>query len=101
MLHALGNLHEQSRPDRDDYINFYPENSSMAGAYTKMSRAVWMTLPPEHGGDFELESVMMYGSMAASVNKQAVTTTKSGEKFNGGRRITSMDAMQIQAKVVK
>ena len=98
MLHALGVLHEQSRSDRDDYITFYADRSNKPGAYTKMPVADWLQMSRDHGGEFELESVMMYGSTATSMNGDPVTTTKSGDKFYGGTRITSMDAMQIQSR---
>ena len=98
VLHALGVLHEQQRPDRDNYINFYPENTHVPEAYTKMTADSWMKMSPEYGGDFQLDSVMMYGSYDNSIDRKTVMRTKDGATFEGGSRITTMDAMQIQAR---
>ena len=89
--------HEHSRPDRDDYITFYPDNTTKDSAYVKMTHSSWMTVPSAYGGTFEIDSVMTYGSMDASSNGQPVTVVRSNSDiFDGGKRITTMDALQIQ-----
>jgi len=76
VLHSLGVMHEQSRPDRDEYITVNLANTNSTGAYTKMTPDVWQTMSNEEGGDFELNSVMMYGSKAVSNNTKAVAVTR-------------------------
>ncbi len=45
--HALGLIHEQKRPDRDEYVRVFPENSNVGpGNFTKL----------------EADEVYMYGS---------------------------------------
>ena len=97
VLHALGVQHEHSRPDRDEHIIFYPGNTNSPGSYTKMTHSSWITVPSAYGGEFELDSVMTYASTASSSNNQPVTVVKSNHAtFVGGKRITTMDALQIQ-----
>ncbi|XP_037513631.1 astacin-like metalloprotease toxin 5 [Rhipicephalus sanguineus] len=63
MMHAIGFYHEHSRPDRDDYIDIYPENV-MPGqllSFTKVNPSEIRLLTP-----FDYDSVMLYGSHAFS-----------------------------------
>ena len=62
VLHALGVGHEHNRPDRDDYLNMYLENSNMADQYYKIEVANWL----DTGYPFELDSVMTYCSFCSS-----------------------------------
>ncbi|UYV76934.1 hypothetical protein LAZ67_14002480 [Cordylochernes scorpioides] len=68
--HALGFYHEQSRSDRDDYINIYWENikSGMAGQF-KILAAHDNTLYNK----FDYESIMIYGEYAFSKDGKSKT----------------------------
>ena len=61
MVHALGFLHEQSRPDRDDYVSIITGNiipgresnfAKFASQHTKL-----------HGIGYDYGSLMHYSSM--------------------------------------
>ena len=62
MMHALGFLHEQSRPDRDDYIDVLYENITPEGMgqFWKMTNAEWQDLNEA----YDLKSVMHYEGWA-------------------------------------
>lgn len=62
VLHALGVGHEHNRPDRDDYLNIYLNNSRLANQYYKIEEADWL----DTGYPFELDSVMTYCSFCSS-----------------------------------
>ena len=64
VLHALGFAHEFTRPDRDDYLNVFLENTdpNVAHNFYKKSETDWL----ETGYSFELDSVMTYGSYRGS-----------------------------------
>ena len=62
VLHALGVAHEHNRPDRDDYLKIYLENSRSADQYYKVEQAYWL----DTGYPFELDSVMTYCSFCSS-----------------------------------
>ena len=62
VLHALGVGHEHNRPDRDDYLNLYLNNSRSADQYFKIDEANWL----DTGYPFEVDSVMTYCSFCSS-----------------------------------
>ncbi|UYV76937.1 hypothetical protein LAZ67_14002485 [Cordylochernes scorpioides] len=68
--HALGFHHEQSRSDRDDYINVYWENISKGkeGNFRKLK-------PIENRlyNKFDYESIMIYGETAFSKDGKSKT----------------------------
>uniref|UniRef100_A0AC35TRA8 Metalloendopeptidase n=1 Tax=Rhabditophanes sp. KR3021 TaxID=114890 RepID=A0AC35TRA8_9BILA len=73
--HALGIQHEQSRPDRDTYVNIYPANMQ-AGAeaqYTKSS----VSSVKDFGVGFDMGSDMLYFSTAFSANGQKTMAPKN------------------------
>ncbi|XP_072144664.1 astacin-like metalloprotease toxin 1 [Dermacentor andersoni] len=63
LLHAVGFFHEHSRPDRDDYIDIFPENiiKGFLSSFDKVepSQIRYLT-------KFDYQSVMLYGSNAFS-----------------------------------
>ena len=62
VLHALGVGHEHNRPDRDDYLNIYLNNSGSADQYYKIEKNDWL----DTGYPFEVDSVMTYCSFCSS-----------------------------------
>ena len=72
-MHALSFWHEMQRPDRDQFINFHPENvvDGWVRQFDKLSTTVWI----DSGHPFELGSVMMYGSNVRSPDWKTYTMT--------------------------
>lgn len=66
--HALGLFHEQSRPDRDEYVTIKQQNirSGAAGNFAKYSREYIDT----HGTPYDYGSIMHYRATAFSANGQ-------------------------------
>lgn len=60
MLHCMGFFHEQSRPDRDDYVAIYLENlisQNLKNNFDKQSAAI----VDSQGIGYDINSVMHYG----------------------------------------
>ncbi|KAI6214724.1 Metalloendopeptidase [Aphelenchoides besseyi] len=66
MLHATGFFHEQSRSDRDNYVNILYNNiqRGMEGQFEKYSPVTIQNL----GTDYDYDSIMHYGPKAFSRN---------------------------------
>ena len=89
-MHALGFLHEQSRPDRDAYIDILWDNIKEGGKsqFWKMSNLEWQDLNEM----YDLKSVMHYegwsflteeasaAGLASIVYKERLSTRRT--KFN-------------------
>uniref|UniRef100_A0A0K0F132 Zinc metalloproteinase n=1 Tax=Strongyloides venezuelensis TaxID=75913 RepID=A0A0K0F132_STRVS len=68
-MHALGFIHEQSRADRDRYLNVFLENVIDLMAHNFIKLELKDTL--SYGSDYDFGSVMQYSTNAFSKNKQA------------------------------
>ena len=68
LFHALGRWHEQSRPDRDEYVTILEENiiRGQERNFQKQNPAIAFT----QGIPYDYRSVMHYGSHAFSRNGQ-------------------------------
>ena len=64
--HAIGFFHEQSRPDRDDYVTIHYENilEGLEDQFTKHSAEILKT----NGIPYDYASIMHYGSHVSKCN---------------------------------
>ncbi|XP_028402560.1 zinc metalloproteinase nas-15-like [Dendronephthya gigantea] len=96
-LHALGFWHEQSRPDRDDYVTILWQNirRGVENNFQKHGSEKTTNL----GVEYDYESVMHYGRTAFSVNGQPTIVRKDdpegalGQRTYGG--LSAKDAEEI------
>jgi len=79
MMHALGFDHEQSRPDRDRYINVFLRNVTQEGkdGFVKMPGYKW----DSQKSPYDIYSVMHYSSSTFTSNGKSTLLTKNGEKI--------------------
>jgi len=104
-LHALGFLHEQSRPDRDDYINIDTSeleadgHSFWASQYSAMAPESWLNT--HH--PYEINSVMHYSSKLHIRNPPYIVMTHKddGSTFDDGRFMTTTDSLQVDEMYCK
>ncbi|UZO80845.1 M12 family metallopeptidase [Aquimarina sp. ERC-38] len=85
--HTLGFLHEQTRPDRDDYVKVLFENIQQGkeGNFRKTNSALRTTKK------FDMKSIMMYHPYAFT-NKRGVPTIvdiNTGKAYTGAQRTIS------------
>ncbi|NVO83729.1 M12 family metallopeptidase [Hymenobacter terrestris] len=79
--HAVGLFHEQTRNDRDTFVNILTQNiqSGYEGNFSKYSA---LGYGGTDYGALDFGSVMMYGSFSFSSNGQPTITKKDGSTFN-------------------
>ncbi|KQM76278.1 hypothetical protein ASE74_19700 [Pedobacter sp. Leaf216] len=85
VMHSLGVMHEQCRPDRDQYVIINYGNIQSGLEYN-------FNTDPNFGGHgpFDFQSVMLYGAYSFSSNGNPTITRLDGSTFNGQR-----DALSI------
>lgn len=92
ICHALGMYHEQSRADRDEYINVHYENidPKFHDQFQKVGRNYYIR------GIFDFQSVMLYASDYFSIGSGPSMTKKNGERFPAQRDgLSELDRMWI------
>jgi hypothetical protein len=96
ILHALGFVHEQNRPDRDSYIIVYEANidPQYAFQFQKLSSSFYSTFLP-----FDFDSIMLYGSSQGAIDSSLPTMTDlSGIPFTEQRYyLSGQDIAGIEA----
>lgn len=91
--HALGFYHEQSRPDRDNYITVVIANipRNLRHNFRKYSRSTIDSL----GTPYDYGSVMHYGSKAFSRNgRPTIRVKKTGVTIGQRKGLSPTDALQ-------
>lgn len=94
--HTLGLHHEHCRPDRDCYINI--DWNSIKSGYEHNFEKEWC-ISVNMYGDFDFESIMMYGSQAFSFDGGITPTMKKkdGSVFYANRdHLSASDIQYIQ-----
>ncbi|MBX0292341.1 M12 family metallopeptidase [Hymenobacter sp. HSC-4F20] len=79
--HALGLFHEQTRNDRDTYVNILTQNIQ-AGYENNFSKYSASGYAGTDYGVLDFGSIMMYGSFSFSSNGQPTITKKDGSTFD-------------------
>ena len=79
--HALGLFHEQTRNDRDTFVNILTQNIQ-SGYENNFSKYSAYGLGGADFGALDFGSIMMYGSFSFSSNGQPTITKKDGSTFN-------------------
>ncbi|TGE23573.1 M12 family metallopeptidase [Hymenobacter metallicola] len=79
--HALGLFHEQTRNDRDTYVNILTQNIQ-AGYENNFTKYGVSGYSGTDFGALDFGSIMMYGSFSFSSNGQPTITKKDGSTFN-------------------
>ncbi|XP_022083878.1 zinc metalloproteinase nas-4-like [Acanthaster planci] len=98
LIHALGFVHEQSRPDRDEFVEIIWENiqADKRNNFRKYS----MSDLEDLNTAYDFHSVMHYGNKAFSVNDQPTIVPKNNAQMGmviGNRRgLSRIDAIELK-----
>jgi len=71
--HALGFHHEQTRPDRDEYVRIHEQNITPRNRFN-FKKYNWQMINA-YGVPYDYESIMHYGGRAFSSNRQLTIET--------------------------
>lgn len=98
MMHSIGFIHEQSRPDRDDYIHVFYENikDGMEHNFQKYSIGEVKNLPANKGF-YDYDSCLHYNNHAFSKNSKDTIRSISQPYRRFGQRVSfsAHDILQI------
>ena len=89
--HAIGLYHEQSRADRDNYVNILFQNIRSGTQHNFQTYAQRGRDGDEYTSSLDFGSIMMYSSFAFSSNGQPTITKKDGSTFTTQRNGLSND----------
>lgn len=95
LLHVLGFSHEQSRPDRDAYVQIVEENIKRVAKWNfrKQKRSEVIDLNSE----YDLTSILHYGQYAFTKNRKATIISRSGARLGRGPGLTKKDLYELNA----
>lgn len=87
LCHACAMYHEHCRYDRDDYITVYTENieKEALNDVRKITRNYYVR------GDFDFNSIMIYGSYSFSKNGEPTMLKKDGSLFFQNEVLSDLD----------
>lgn len=89
ICHALGVFHEQSRPDRDNYVTINWKNITPGRSHNFDTELAY------NYGDFDFGSIMMYSPWSFSLNDNPTITKKDGTTYSTQR--LALSATDINA----
>jgi astacin len=96
LMHVIGFFHEQSRPDRDDFLQINLQNveSSMAHNFNKYT---WGATVFNQGSTYDYASIMHYDTTAFSMNgKPTMVPRKAGAVIGKAEALSPMDIAEVR-----
>jgi len=96
LLHVLGFFHEQSRPDRDDFLEIHLENveSDMAHNFEKYA---WGSSVLNQGSPYDYASVMHYETTAFSMNGlPTMIPRQAGVNIGRAQQLSPIDIAEVR-----
>ena len=98
LLHSLGILHEQSRPDRDEYVQINWANIRR-GFEHNFRKVDTLDRPYTYIGPYDFNSLMHYGTNAFSYNGAPTINRRDGRYGRIGHMygLTDLDVAQVNA----
>lgn len=98
MMHAIGFIHEQSRPDRDDYVHVFYDNikEGMEHNFQKYTGGQVRRLPANRGF-YDYDSCLHYNNQAFSKNFEDTieSRTDPSRRFGQRENFSLHDVQQI------
>lgn len=95
IMHALGFIHEQSRPDRDEYIEILWDNidPEFTSQFFKLPVSMSDSI---RGYEFDYQSVMLYPPNAFAKDKNAITIKSEGAPLRPTREgLSAQDKQRL------
>jgi hypothetical protein len=96
LMHVLGFYHEQSRPDRDDFLQINLENVEPPMQHN-FNKYVWGSTVFNQGSTYDYASVMHYGTTAFSMNgKPTMIPRRAGVTIGDAQVLSPMDIAEVR-----
>jgi hypothetical protein len=96
LMHILGFYHEQSRPDRDNFVEIHLENvePSVAFAFDKYA---WGSTVLNQGSSYDYKSIMHYYANAFSINgKPTMIPRQAGVTIGDAEELSPTDIFEVR-----
>ncbi|XP_055372804.1 zinc metalloproteinase nas-14 [Condylostylus longicornis] len=95
LLHVLGFVHQQSSPDRDNYVKIIWDN--IKKGKKKNFRKYEYTEATSFGVEYDYDSIMHYGRKAFSKNGEpTIVALKNGVKIGQRKKLSTKDVIKLQ-----
>lgn len=95
IMHAIGFMHEQNRPDRDNWVDVYYDNirNGLEGNFLKLSPSYVKTFDVP----YDYNSVMHYNAYSFSKNGQPtiVPLQESGDQIGQRKQLSQLDIKKV------
>jgi hypothetical protein len=96
LMHVLGFYHEQSRPDRDNYLTIDVSNVEPNMVHN-FNKYVWGSTVLNQGSPYDYQSVMHYGTTAFSMNGlPTMIPRQSGVSIGDALRLSPIDIAEVR-----
>jgi len=99
LMHTLGFWHENSRSDRDDYVDVFPENIAAEMTSNFKKYTTWKSEPENATIPYDFNSILHYGFNAFARTRELITILPKHEVNKLGRNVnlSELDVAKINS----